>query len=91
MSVIPGSMGYPYVGESVSFFLGPRQFANERFAQHGDVFKTHVLDKDLVFVGNKALAHFVLDDVQGQFSQKMFTKVEELTEVGCVWCECVWI
>src|SRR5262249_56432044 len=42
-TAIPGSLGLPYVGETVALFSNPLRFVAERRERYGMVFKTRLL------------------------------------------------
>ena len=44
----PGSTGAPWLGESLSFVRDPFAFFDERWRQHGPVFRTRILGNELV-------------------------------------------
>lgn len=56
----PGSFGLPIIGETFSFIRDPYNFVNQRYRQHGSIFKTHLIGKPtIVMVGPEAV-EFVL-------------------------------
>jgi cytochrome P450 len=46
----PGSMGLPLLGETLSFIRNPFRFLELRRDRHGDVFKSQVLGRRIVFL-----------------------------------------
>jgi hypothetical protein len=48
---IPGSYGYPVLGEALSFGPDQTQFVCDRIAKHGPVFKTSLLSYKIVILG----------------------------------------
>ncbi|CAH1783469.1 unnamed protein product [Owenia fusiformis] len=46
----PGSMGIPFLGETISFVLQGRLFTSSRRQSYGNVFKTHILGRPTVRV-----------------------------------------
>jgi len=47
---IPGRMGPPLVGETLTFLKNPFRFLEERQRQHGDIFKARLLGRKIVFL-----------------------------------------
>ncbi|KAK8960290.1 Abscisic acid 8'-hydroxylase 1 [Platanthera guangdongensis] len=57
----PGSMGWPYIGETFQLYSGnPNDFFAEKQRRYGAVFKTHMLGCPCVMVSSPAAAKFVL-------------------------------
>ncbi|HEY7726499.1 MAG TPA: cytochrome P450, partial [Anaeromyxobacteraceae bacterium] len=55
----PGTLGLPFLGETLSFLRDPVAFLEERARAHGPVFKTRILgDRVVCLVGPEAVAHF---------------------------------
>src|SRR5436309_2536041 len=46
----PGSMGLPLIGETLSFIANPFRFLEVRRDRHGNVFKSFVLGRRIVFL-----------------------------------------
>mmetsp|Transcript_20007 Transcript_20007/g.47716 ORF Transcript_20007/g.47716 Transcript_20007/m.47716 type:complete len:391 (-) Transcript_20007:210-1382(-) len=65
---IPGSYGFPGMGETTAFARGPLDFVEERALQYGTVFKTNLVGRKLVFVTAAAEALQVLDTEAQNFS-----------------------
>lgn len=61
----PGSMGWPFIGETLQY-LSPSQssnvgpFLHERISRYGDVFKTHVFGKPTIMTTSVEANQFVL-------------------------------
>ena len=56
----PGTTGLPLLGETLHFLRDPFSFIRERSAQHGPVFKTHLLGRRAaILVGPEATARFL--------------------------------
>ncbi len=56
----PGSLGLPWIGETLAWVADPFAFLNERFRRHGPVFKTRLLgDNVLCCGGPEAFTAFV--------------------------------
>jgi cytochrome P450 len=56
----PGTTGLPLLGETLPFLRDPFGFIRDRSAQHGPVFRTHVLGRRAaVLVGPEATARFL--------------------------------
>ncbi|KAG8059723.1 hypothetical protein GUJ93_ZPchr0002g22966 [Zizania palustris] len=58
----PGSMGWPYVGETFQLYSSknPNVFFNMKRATYGPIFKTHILGCPCVMVSSAEAARFVL-------------------------------
>ncbi|KAM7516531.1 hypothetical protein LguiA_006114 [Lonicera macranthoides] len=57
----PGSMGWPYVGETLKLFSqNPSVFFDTRYRRHGKIFKTHILGCPSVMLACPEAARFVL-------------------------------
>lgn len=55
----PGSMGLPFIGETLSYIKNTHRFFETRFTKHGPVFKTSILGKPVVcFTGSEAFTFF---------------------------------
>src|SRR5215469_15330842 len=60
-TMIPGSLGLPYVGETVALFSDPLTFVAKRRARYGLVFKTRVLGgRTAVVLPGAQAQHLVL-------------------------------
>ena len=60
----PGSLGLPWVGETLAFLGDAASFFESRSRRHGPVFKTRILGDNVVcFVGPDALSFFLDDRV----------------------------
>ena len=66
-SLPPGSDGLPLIGETHKFLLD-RTFITKRIAQHGPIFRSHVLGKPTVFMVGPEAARFVLSSHFDHFS-----------------------
>jgi cytochrome P450 len=49
-SLPPGSMGLPFLGETLSFGRNPFGFLASRHKRHGNVFKSRLFGRDIVFL-----------------------------------------
>jgi steroid delta-isomerase-like uncharacterized protein len=58
----PGSMGLPVIGETPAFLQSPFRFLEERQRRHGDVFKSRVLFRRVVFLSGIEGAQAFYDD-----------------------------
>nr|XP_043620798.1 abscisic acid 8'-hydroxylase 2-like isoform X2 [Erigeron canadensis] len=57
----PGSMGWPYLGETLKLFTeNPNSFFSNREKRYGKIFKTHILGCPCVMVSSPELAKIVL-------------------------------
>lgn len=55
----PGSLGLPFLGETLAYSKDPHRFFEERVARHGNVFKTRLLGKNIIaFTGPEAFTFF---------------------------------
>lgn len=56
----PGSLGLPYIGETLSYSKNPHKFFEDRVQKYGPVFKTRILGDPVVcFTGPDAFDYFV--------------------------------
>jgi len=68
---IPGTLGWPGLGETIDFATNSRVFVEARARQHGKVFKTNLMGANMVYVTSPELAEHVYnskDFGQGTFS-----------------------
>ncbi|PSS17471.1 Abscisic acid 8'-hydroxylase [Actinidia chinensis var. chinensis] len=78
MEVIPGSLGWPVVGESFSFlseFSSPSgifSFMNKRQQRYGKVFKSYVLGRFTVFMTGREASKILLTGKDGMVSLNLF-------------------
>ncbi|KAL5560310.1 hypothetical protein UlMin_036521 [Ulmus minor] len=78
MEEIPGSLGWPVVGESFSFlseFSSPSgifSFMNKRQQRFGKVFKTYVLGRFSVFMTGREASKILLTGKDGMVSLNLF-------------------
>ncbi|GMN60065.1 hypothetical protein TIFTF001_029167 [Ficus carica] len=78
MEVIPGSLGWPVVGESFSFLSefssssGIYNFMHRRQERYGKVFKTLVLGRFTVFMTGRDAAKILLTGKDGMVSLNLF-------------------
>jgi cytochrome P450 len=78
MEVIPGSLGWPIIGESFSFiseFSSPSgifSFMNKRQQRYGKVFKTLVLGRFTVFMTGREASKILLAGRDGMVSLNLF-------------------
>ncbi|RXI07164.1 hypothetical protein DVH24_026300 [Malus domestica] len=57
----PGSMGWPYVGETMQLYSqNPNVFFSSRHNTYGEVFKTHILGSPCVMLSSPEAVRFVL-------------------------------
>uniref|UniRef100_A0A6N2L342 (+)-abscisic acid 8'-hydroxylase n=1 Tax=Salix viminalis TaxID=40686 RepID=A0A6N2L342_SALVM len=57
----PGSMGWPYVGETLKLYTeNPNSFFSNRQKRFGDIFKTHILGCPCVMISSPEAARTVL-------------------------------
>ncbi|XP_057545156.1 abscisic acid 8'-hydroxylase 4 [Amaranthus tricolor] len=57
----PGSLGWPYIGETLQLFSqNPQQFFTSRQKRYGDIFKTHILGCPCIMVASPEAVKFVL-------------------------------
>ncbi|KAG4210747.1 hypothetical protein ERO13_A02G064700v2 [Gossypium hirsutum] len=78
MEGIPGSMGWPIIGESLSFlsdFSSPSgifSFMNKRQQRYGKVFKSFVLGRYTVFMTGREASKILLSGKDGMVSLNLF-------------------
>ncbi|KAI3757511.1 hypothetical protein L6452_05051 [Arctium lappa] len=78
MDVIPGSLGWPFVGESLSFiseFSSPAgifSFMYKRQQRYGKVFKSYVLGRYMVFTTGREASKMLLTGKDGMVSLNLF-------------------
>uniref|UniRef100_A0A2K2BEQ6 Uncharacterized protein n=1 Tax=Populus trichocarpa TaxID=3694 RepID=A0A2K2BEQ6_POPTR len=78
MEVIPGSLGWPVVGESFSFLsafssaAGIFSFMKNRQQRYGKVFKTFVLGRFTVFMTGREASKILLTGKDGMVSLNLF-------------------
>ncbi|MEM9448751.1 MAG: cytochrome P450 [Cyanobacteria bacterium P01_E01_bin.6] len=63
----PGSVGLPFLGESLNFLLDP-QFADKRQARYGSIFRTHLLGRPTVVMMGPEANRFILSSHMDHFS-----------------------
>ena len=63
----PGSMGLPWLGETLNFLLDP-DYANKRRTKYGDISKTSLLGRPTVFMMGPAANQFILSTHMDCFS-----------------------
>ncbi|XP_076916573.1 abscisic acid 8'-hydroxylase 3-like [Bidens hawaiensis] len=79
METIPGSLGWPLIGESFSFiseFSSPAgifSFMNKRQQRYGKVFKSYVLGRYMVFTTGREASKMLLTGKDGMVSLNLFT------------------
>ncbi|XP_062084993.1 abscisic acid 8'-hydroxylase 2 [Humulus lupulus] len=57
----PGSMGWPYVGETLKLYTeNPNSFFSHRQKRYGDIFKTHILGCPCVMISSPEAARIIL-------------------------------
>ncbi|KAJ0796121.1 putative (+)-abscisic acid 8'-hydroxylase [Helianthus annuus] len=57
----PGSMGWPYVGETLSLYTqNPNTFFSKRQMRYGKIFKSHILGCPCVMISNPEIAKIIL-------------------------------
>ena len=63
----PGSMGLPFIGETLSFLRDP-QFARKRQVQYGNLFKTRIIGRPTAFFCGPEANEFLLSTHADSFS-----------------------
>src|SRR5262245_22954309 len=58
----PGRMGLPYAGETLALLRNPFAFLEKRRARYGDVFKSRVLGRNVVFLAGAEGAKAFYDE-----------------------------
>ena len=71
----PGSMGWPIIGETLSFIKDPQNFAQKRFEQYGDVFKTYLFGQRVIYVKGAEANRFFLTSKKVEATFPSSTKV----------------
>jgi cytochrome P450 len=66
----PGTLGLPITGETQYWVKDPLQFARERYARHGLVWKTHLLGRPCVVMLGPEANRFVLSSHMHLFSSR---------------------
>nr|GME08051.1 abscisic acid 8'-hydroxylase 2 [Ipomoea batatas] len=57
----PGSMGWPYLGETLKFYTeNPNSFFSNRLKRYGNIFKTHILGCPCVMISSPKAAKTIL-------------------------------
>eukprot|EP00250_Pteridium_aquilinum_P035772 c9913_g1_i1 orf=81-1481(+) len=57
----PGSMGWPYIGETLQLYSqNPNAFFSSKQRRYGEIFKTHILGCPCVMIATPEAARFVL-------------------------------
>ncbi|XP_019199605.1 PREDICTED: abscisic acid 8'-hydroxylase 2-like [Ipomoea nil] len=57
----PGSMGWPYLGETLKFYTeNPNTFFSNRLQRYGEIFKTHILGCPCVMISSPKAARIIL-------------------------------
>jgi len=84
---VPGNLGLPYLGETLTFLSNPFRFLEARQNRYGNVFKSRLLGRNIVFLAglngaeafydsqniSRADAHpFTLVDLFGGINMEMF-------------------
>ncbi|CAA0807532.1 Abscisic acid 8-hydroxylase 4 [Striga hermonthica] len=64
----PGSMGWPYLGETLQLYRNdPNIFFSEKLQRYGEIFKTRILGCPCVMLASPEAAKFVLVNNAGMF------------------------
>lgn len=71
-------MGLPFLGEAVSLMSNPEGFSQQRHYKHGAIFKTRVFGQSIIYVSGDEACHFVLDNENEYFQNKMLPNIEAL-------------
>eukprot|EP01018_Ginkgo_biloba_P022152 Gb_19885 [translate_table: standard] len=74
----PGSIGWPFIGETISWYLcmsnnRPQQFVGERQRLYGDIFRSHLLGKPVIVSVDPNFNKFVLQN-EGKLFQTRYPK-----------------
>ncbi|GER56634.1 cytochrome P450 family protein [Striga asiatica] len=68
MKLPPGSMGWPYLGETLQLYRNdPHIFFSEKLQRYGEIFKTRILGCPCVMLAGPEAAKFVLVNNAGLF------------------------
>jgi len=58
---VPGNLGYSILGDkSLEFVRHPREYVKQKIKDHGDVFKTRILNKPHVFLTSNSAVQDLL-------------------------------
>ncbi|XP_078444831.1 abscisic acid 8'-hydroxylase 3-like [Wolffia australiana] len=77
LSLPPGSMGWPWIGETHKFYSeDPNVFFATKQQRYGEIFKTHLLGYPCVMLANPEAARFVLS-TQAQLFKPTYPKSKE--------------
>ena len=79
----PGSFGWPLIGETVSF-LRDSQFAEKRFRQYGNIFKTKIFGQPVLFVFGSENNYFFLTNENQYVQVNLPASTEALFGEGSV-------
>lgn len=66
LSVPPGELGLPFLGETLQFFRDPN-YTNKKHQQYGPIFKTRLLGTETIFVKGSEANQFVLGNENRYF------------------------
>ncbi len=83
LSLIPGDASLPIIGNTLSFLNRPVQFLEEMQKKHGNVFKTRILAKPVIFlVGTEANKFLLVEQAKYMSNQKGWESIDELFHDG---------
>jgi retinoid hydroxylase len=83
--LMPGSLGFPYVGEAIDLFSTSQEFFIKRFRDHGPAFKTQLFGKKYaVLVGPEANQAVLKDQASKLSSRVGWSLLEPLLVDGLI-------
>lgn len=77
-SLPPGTMGWPLLGEFLSFYFQPDGFIAKRREKHGNLFKTCLLGDPVIISTDPDVNNFILESDGRLFAPKYWISVEML-------------
>jgi len=74
----PGSLGLPFIGESISFLRDPRDFTEKREKKYGPIFKTHILGSPTIVVIGAQANQFIFTNENKYFVPGLYKSTKIL-------------
>lgn len=78
VSLPPGNMGLPVIGEAFDLMKNPVAFSESRHQKYGAIFKTRILGQSIIYVSGAEACQFVLKHEDEYFENKMLPNIEAL-------------
>lgn len=83
LAEIPGDASLPIIGQTFSFLNRPVQFLGEMQQKHGNIFKTRILAKPVIFlIGTEANKFLLVEQAKYMSNQKGWETIDELFHDG---------